>query len=103
MEVLLNVREDGENHMNNSIKIPKQELFDADLPWEYEFKEIIGTRRWSIDNRIVFKWKDGKYYETFFSEPATEMQDERPWEGEKEVECWEVEFKEVVKKEWVRV
>lgn len=52
--------------------------------------EIIDTSRWSTHYRLIFK-KDYKYYQTFYSQGATESQDERPWEYEDEVECVEVE------------
>ena len=38
-----------------------------------------------------------------YSEGATELQDERPWEYQDEVECIEVELKEVKVKKWVPV
>lgn len=52
--------------------------------------EIIDTTRWSIINRMVFKF-EGKFYVTTFSHGATECQDESPYEYEgDEIECKEV-------------
>jgi hypothetical protein len=72
------------------------------LPYSAVFKEIVDTNRWSIHHRIIFSDK-GKFYEAYYSEGATECQDESPWEYDKTVECTEVELKEVVVKKWVPV
>ena len=69
---------------------------DCDLVNE----EIIDTSRWSIIKEIVFQDKDGKYYQTTYSEGATECQEEAPWEYEDEVECVEVELREVKIMKW---
>ena len=45
----------------------------------------------------------GKFYMTTYSVGATEMQWEKPWEYEEEVECTEVELKEVKVKKWIPV
>jgi hypothetical protein len=76
------------------IKVPKEKMLK--ILWEeLEGTEIIentieDTDRWSTIHGLVFKM-DGKFYETGYSVGATEMQDESPWEYEKEVECVEVE------------
>ena len=70
--------------------------YDCDLVHE----EIIDTTRWSIIKEIVFKDKDGKYYQTTYSKGATECQDESPWEYEDEIECIEVELREVKIMKW---
>ena len=78
----------------------KEEL---DLPYKNTIiDEIVDTSRWSIHHRIIFEDK-GKFYETYYSEGATEMQDESPWEYEDEVDCTEVELREVKVKKWVPV
>ena len=52
--------------------------------------EITDTSRWSIHYKQIFKI-DEKYYQTFFSVGATEIQDESPYEwDEDEIECEEV-------------
>ena len=83
--------------------IETKELEELGLPYEGDVIEdrIIDTSRWSIIHEIIFKWKDGKFYKTTYSEGATEMQDERPWEYEDKVTCTEVELKEVTIKKWV--
>jgi hypothetical protein len=77
-------------------KFKREELRKHGLPYDgYDGVEIIGDNivdhsRWSVDHELIFRWTDGKYYETSYSVGATEMQDERPWEYDKEVECQEV-------------
>lgn len=52
--------------------------------------EIIELSRWSAHYRIVFEF-DGKVYACEYSSALTELQDERPFEYENEVECVEVQ------------
>ncbi|MCL1696387.1 hypothetical protein [Lysinibacillus sp. BPa_S21] len=86
-----------------TIKLHKDYLKnELDLPSSAVLDEITDTSRWSVHHRIIFK-HDGKFYEAYYSEGATEMQDERPWEYEDEVECDEVELKEVKVVKWVKV
>lgn len=77
---------------------------ELDLPYEDNviYDKIIDTTRWSIVHKIVFE-DNGKFYQTTYMEGATEMQDERPWEYEDEIECVEVELREVTIKKWVPV
>lgn len=76
---------------------------ELDLPYANTIVDrIIDTTRWSIIHEIVFADK-GKFYMTTYSEGATERQDERPWEYEDEIECEEVELREVKIKKWVPV
>ena len=85
----------------SNIKISRETLTEElDLPYGAIVNEIIGTSRWSIFHWIVFEYQ-GKYYSTEYSEVATESQDESPWEDDDEVECTEVEEKEVMVKKWV--
>jgi hypothetical protein len=70
------------------------------LPYSSIFDEILSTSRWSINHRCIFE-DNGKFYQAYYSEGATEMQDERPWEYDDTVECQEVELKEVVVTKWV--
>jgi hypothetical protein len=86
----------------NKVKFPVSRLKDLDLPYSAIHDEIFDTNRWSILHRCVFEM-DGKFWLTDYSEGATEMQDESPWEYEDEVECVEVEEKEVTVKKWVPV
>jgi hypothetical protein len=76
---------------------------ELDLPYENTIVDnIVDTTRWSVVHEIVFADK-GKFYRTTYSEGATEIQDERPWEYEDEIECEEVELREVKVKKWVPV
>ena len=78
----------------------KEEL---SLPYENAIVDvIIDTGRWSIFHEIVFA-DNGKFYKTTYSEGATEYQDESPWEYDDEVECIEVELREVKVKKWMPV
>ena len=76
---------------------------ELDLPYGSLEDEIIDTSRWSIHHKIVFEDKDSRKYETFYSEGATECQDESPWEYEDEIECTEVEQREVKVIKWMPV
>jgi hypothetical protein len=56
--------------------------------------EYTGSSRWSRNYRRVFSF-EGKFYETHYRVPATECQDESPYEyAQPEVECPEVFAKE---------
>lgn len=85
----------------STIKLSKDYLInELNLPTSAIKDTITDTSRWSIYHEIVFE-HDGKFYMTDYSEGATEMQDESPWEYENEVECVEVELKEVKVVKWV--
>lgn len=85
-----------------TIKLHKDYLInELNLPEDAVLDKITDTSRWSVHHEIVFL-HDGKFYETHYSEGATESQDESPWEYDDEVECYEVELKEVLVKKWVR-
>lgn len=75
---------------------------DLGLPYDAIKDDIVDTSRWSIHHEIVFE-HDGKFYRTGYSEGATEMQCESPWEYEDEVDCVEVELKKVKVLKWVPV
>lgn len=83
-------------------KFSKEYLQERDLPYSAILDKIIDTSRWSIIHEIVFE-DNGKFYSTMYSEGATEMQDESPWEYDNIIECTEVELKEVKVKKWVPV
>ena len=88
------------------IKVFNKEYLTKELGLPYDCKliedNIIDTTRWSIVHEIVFE-DYGKFYMTTYSEGATECQDERPWEYDDEIECTEVELKEVKVKKWIPV
>ncbi len=75
---------------------------ELDLPCEAIKNEIVDVSRWSVQHEIIFAYS-GKFYKTWYSCGATEQQYEYPWDNEEEVECWEVELKEVMVKKWVEV
>lgn len=83
----------SKDYLKNKLKLPYSNAI---------IDKIIDTTRWSIVHEIVFEDK-GKFYQTTYSEGATEMQDERPWEYDDEVECTEVELREVKVKKWMPV
>lgn len=67
-------------------------------------KTIDDTSRWSIYYTGVFKEiSTGKFYEVSWSEGATEMQDEAPFEYENEVNFVEVKPQEMVVIKYVKV
>ncbi|MGL4801914.1 MAG: hypothetical protein ACRC18_06585 [Cetobacterium sp.] len=67
------------------------------------YEEVTDTTRWSIHKMMVFE-HEGKHYKAYYSEGATECQCEYPFEyDDDEIECPEVEFKEVVVKKWVEI
>lgn len=85
------------------ISLDKNYMVDnLDLPDSAILDEITDQSRWSVYHRIIFPYQ-GKFYEAYYSEGATEMQDESAWEYDETVECSEVELKEVLVKKWVRV
>lgn len=72
------------------------------LPYNAIEDTIVENSRWSIHHKIIFE-HDGKFYQTYYSVGATEMQYERPWEYEDKVKCTEVEKRKVMREEWVPV
>lgn len=88
----------------SSLIIQKKDIEDV---WDFIFAaledRIIGKSRWSIKHEIVFKWTDGKCYRTYYSEAATENQQEQPWEYDNEIKCEEVVMQKHSGYEWVKV
>lgn len=63
-------------------------------------EEICGTDRWTNTYEMIFKVGQ-KFYQTYYRVGATEMQDESPFEYDKdEIDCPEVEKVEIVSFEW---
>ena len=81
--------------MSNSIVVSKEDA-QGIVYHEIEGSEIvedkiIGTTRWSNIHEVIFQWVDGGFYETSYSEGATEMQDESAFEYDEDaIECNEV-------------
>ncbi|MCY8174897.1 MULTISPECIES: hypothetical protein [Bacillus] len=84
------------------IKLDKDYMVnELGLPESSLLEEITDTSRWSVHYRIVFPYH-GRFFETFYSKGATESQCESPWEYEDQVDCYEVELKEMKVRKWVR-
>ena len=81
------------------MKFKRELLRELDLPWSAKEDEIIGHSRWSVEHKIIFDYND-KFYQTTYSIGATEMQEERSWENEEEVECQEVRQVDKIIKVW---
>ena len=82
------------------VTFSKQYLMnELDLPDNAILDEICDTSRWSVNHSIVFADK-GKFYRANYSVGATEVQDESPWEYENNVECTEVELRDIVVRTW---
>jgi hypothetical protein len=87
----------------NKITLHKDYLKnELNLPDNAIKNDIIDTSRWSIHHSIIFAY-DNKFYRTWYSEGATECQDESPWEYDNDIECVQVELKEVMVRKWVEV
>lgn len=75
---------------------------ELDLPCEAIKNAIVDVSRWSVQHEIIFAC-NGKFYKTWYSSGATEQQYEYPWDNEEDIECCEVELKEVMVAKWVNV
>lgn len=89
--------------MKIKINIPASEM--QEILWEQEEdileNKITDHSRWSVHHDIVFRYKDGHTYRTWYSVGATENQDERAWEYEDRVECVRVKQAEKTVVVWV--
>lgn len=89
-----------------TIDISKELLQEYGLPhWgqngvQIVEDKIIDNSRWSIHHSLIFKWLDGKFYETSYRVGATESQDEQAWEYDETIPCTEVAQVEKVVKVW---
>jgi hypothetical protein len=75
---------------------------DNDYPYELTDLQHIDDRRWYSVWTGVFEF-EGKHYRVHYSSPATEMQEEDPWNDETEIVAYEVVKLPVVKYEWIEV
>jgi hypothetical protein len=75
---------------------------ELELPQTAIENHITGQSGWTVEHEIIFK-EGEKHYSTYYEIGATERQDEGPWEYEDDIECEEVELKEVTVKKWVPV
>ena len=76
-----------------------RELLENDIPYESVDDWITETDRWSEFHTCVFQWGN-QYYMATYSQGATEMQDESPWEDEPTITTTEVELVKTIKKDW---
>jgi len=97
--------------MPNILTVPKETVvnewllpFEGNEEFDVEVVEddITDTGRWSVHHELTVRIKD-KFYKTYYSKGATECQDERPFEYDKEVQFTEVKQVEKVVKVWVEV
>ena len=64
---------------------------EANEDWKEIESKIVDNSRWSIHHQGIFQHiSTGKYYGFYWSTGATEYQDERPFEYDKEIEVIEV-------------
>lgn len=88
------------------LKLSREKLTDElDLPFNAIEDNVINNDRWSIQHEIIFEY-EGKYYRTYYSVGATEMQDERPWEYDPNpdsIECDEVRKVDRLQSVWTPV
>jgi len=93
--------------MSKLILTPEEALSivrDDHDDWKEIECNIVANSRWSIQKLGVFLHiPTQKYYEFGWSIGSTEMQNEEPYEYDKQVEVCEVVEKEVLRKEWVDV
>jgi hypothetical protein len=81
--------------MATTKRFAKTYLVELGLPWDCEGGEVIedkieDQRRWSTDHGLIFRLPgqaEGEAWETGYSVGSTECQEERPWDGQDEVEC----------------
>ncbi len=90
------------------MKFPKEQLLDILYGHDLVDDKIVDVTRWSIVHEVVFRVRSSgpiatKFYRVRYSRGATEMQDERPWEGMNDVECEEVTQIPVTVLQWVPV
>lgn len=85
------------------MKFKREDLIEKLDEDQGVYDEITGNSRWSINHKWVFG-HEGKFYESSYSCGATESQDESPYEYDNdEIECPEVELREVTVKKWMPV
>jgi hypothetical protein len=58
--------------------------------YEVVERRQVGNSRWSIKHEGVFSAPDGRFWRCEWSEGATEMQDEEPWQYDEDVICTQV-------------
>lgn len=69
--------------------ITRQAALDILDGEELVLDQIVGHSRWAVQHRVIFKMID-KLWQMNYQVGATELQDESPWEYDREVLCREV-------------
>ena len=83
-------------------EIAQSIVYEEHEDWEsITTPKTVGNDRWSVKKEQIFKHiPTGKYYKFNWNEGATEMQDEKPYQYDKEVKIYEVEQREVTELQW---
>ena len=84
------------------VQTARNALYEED-GWTLLEDRVTNNDRWSIYHEAVAKDKDGKCWMFNYSEGATEMQCQSPFEYEEEVEFTEVEKRLVAVEKWMPV
>ena len=90
--------------MKLSAEVAREIVYDDHEDWQEVTKSMTDHTRWSVYYTGVFlHTPSGKHYWLHWSVGATEQQDERPFEYDKETEAIEVRQVEKVVVDWVPV
>ncbi len=91
------------------MKFKKKDLqdmvYEGEGPLKIVDTTVSGHSRWSVEHSVVFKdTRTGKFYRSYYSVGATEMQDEQAYEyAENEVSCREVVSSKVETVVWIPI
>ena len=57
-------------------------ISDDNKDFDVVFDIVTGKSRWSVNHSVIIKRiSDGKFFKDYYSEGATEYQDESPWQN----------------------
>lgn len=83
-------------------KEAREVIWQDSSDWKKKAEWLVDHSRWSVVYAEVHEHlPTGRCYKFVFGRGATEMQDESPFEYEKEVVPTEVEWKEVTEMQWI--
>jgi hypothetical protein len=86
------------------IELTLEDIFDNENENVKEItREIVEQQRWVTLIRLIFRWIDNKYYETYYYKASTEQQDGSGSEWDEPLGCNEVKLVEKVVKVWEKV
>lgn len=91
------------NELEMSADQAREIVYDDREGWRTVETRIIEATRWSIVMEGVFERSDGTFWIVTWCRDATEMQEEKPFEGEDEVTFQRVEKKMVTVEKWIEV